>query len=1193
MSSTDEFPAIPHYRLVEWLGESLHATVYKATPNDDPRRAVILKLLKMPLRMESQRRYVRQKVERLKVIHHVNVIVPLAFEIYGDTQFLVQDHFSGMTLDAWRRTQSTVGMADFLTIALELAQAVAAVHDGGIVHGGIKPHNILIRTDTLALRLVDLISPINICELSHFIYNRSFVEGTLAYTSPEQTGRINHRVGFTTDMYSLSVTFYELLTGRLPFKTDDPLALIHSHLAEEAPMAHEVSPTVPEVLGRIIAKLSLKEPEKRYQSGSGLHADLMRCQQEYRLNGVVANFRLGMRDHVQRVAFISRMVGRDREAATVLQAYDAVIRGGFRLVFISGLPGIGKTRLIQELQRPLVQHLGYFTSGKFDQYQKNIPYSSLLQALRNLVRTFLTENDERVAVWRRKILAATGIQGRLLTDVIPELEILLGIQPEVPSLPPVEARRRFNNLFGNFLACLATAENPLVLFIDDLQWCDSATFDFLDHVFANTDRYPHLFFIGAYRHNEVDPSHHLSHLLRAITARGQPMEELRIGSLDASHCHEMVAYILDLPMEETVRLSAFIAELTEGNPLFVSESLSWLHGQDLLGFGEDGQWHWDMQKIRACNMPPTVVELFGIKVQMLPPETLAVLVFCACMGNRFTAEDIALIQELDMMTLFERLKPVLSMGLLMENKLELKFVHDRVQEAVLRLLDTDQRRAIHWRIGNHLLGAVPPESDLARQENLFTIATHLNLGCPTDLPPDAARQVASVNYDAGEKALEALATQAANEYFRTSLELLPADSWETRYRETFSTYQRLAKTELMCGRQDQSERLIETLIEHAADDLDRADALAEQTTSLSSIGNFIKAVEAANRGLAYFGKAIPESAEEAKSRMLALMDEIHAGGRDVWGDILNMPFTALRQSRVELKFYSELIPDLYMSGLVPQLYLSAAQSTRHCLAGSMDESVIYSFSIMGLNLGEQGEFELAFRYEDLARELCARHPDTFGATRGMNGIVWCNMHSRSHPRDIIAYCRKGIQCGKNCGDLYNAGLSYGPLMWNLQVLGADFGAIEEAAAECLEFSRRNQLEFSVGLAEAIQMGWVEPMKNPAASLKPMEERLRLWESRNHVASAGSYFVHLGLAHYYYGRHGEAAECLDKVNRYLTGLTDNVLKRQWHVFRVLNALRLHQTGGFEGGAEALAPPIPWWLSWKLGRISAPCSSPTWR
>ncbi|MDD5229273.1 MAG: GAF domain-containing sensor histidine kinase, partial [Methylococcales bacterium] len=323
-------------------------------------------------------------------------------------------------------------------------------------------------------------------------------------------------------------------------------------------------------------------------------------------------------------------------------------------------------------------------------------------------------------------------------------------------------------------------------------------------------------------------------------------------------------------------------------------------------------------------------------------------------------------------------------------------------------------------------------------------------------------------------------------------------------------------------------------------------------------------------------------AEKAAKRTVELMAQIHGNNADVWQKILNMPFTQERRSKIELAFYSELIPDLYMSGLVPQLYLSAAQSTLHCLQGGMDESVIYSFSIMGLNLGEQGQFELAFKYQDLAHELCARYPDTFGATRGINGIVWCNMHSRSHPADIVAYCRKGIQSGKNCGDLYNAGLTYAPLMWNLQVQGANFKAISDAATECLEFSQKNQLSFSVGIAQAMQAGWIEPMKSMSAPLIPMANTLKLWESCNHVATAGCYFVHLAMCHYYYGRYDEAEESLQAVNRYLTGLTDNVLKRQWYVFQALNALCLYKKNGGDKDAliaklEKLIAPVETWAS----------------
>jgi len=1180
---------IPHYRLLDLLGESLESMIFKAVSKKNPNDFYTLKLFKTPLRQENQRRYLHQRIERLKIIHDSRVIISQAFECFGDVQFLVKPHYDGFRiLDKWRG-KNAISLPDFFKIAGELAQVLNVIHEAGIIHGGIKPHNILINPQTLDVRIIDFITPIDIREISHFIYDQDFVESTLAYTSPEQTGRINHRVDFSTDMYSLGIVFYELLTGQLPFKSTDPLELIHSHLAEEAPPVHRVNKNVPAVLGDIVAKMCLKEPEKRYQSGAGLYADLHRCESEYAAAKKIPKFKIGLQDHRRRVVFISKMVGRDKEAKIVLQQYDNVTHGGFGSVFISGLPGIGKTRLIQELQRPLVEHRGYFTSGKFDLYQKNIPYSSLLQALRNLIRTLLTESDAQVEFWKRHILEAVSTQGRVICDVIPELNVLIGFQPDVPTLPPVEARNRFNNLFGRFLACLAQREYPLILFIDDLQWCDSATFDFLHYLFANVKEYPYLFFIGAYRNNEVDANHPLTHLMRLMQEKKLPVNDLRLAPLNPNDCHEMVAYILDLPAYQCAALSNFLMDLTEGNPLFVSESLSWLHNEQLLHVDKNGQWGWDMAKISQSNMPTSVVELFGSKVNQLPAETVEILLLCACMGNRFSAEEVSLIQEISYQTLFERLKPVLSLGLLIESKIELQFVHDRVQEAVLRFLNPPQRREIHWRIGQHLLGDMAVNSALEQQENLFTIAAHLNLGKPENLSDLELFNLKKINFHAGNKALNALATQAANEYYRNAVELVQLDGWEKHYELTFRLHQRLAKTELMLGRYDLSEKLLDTLLNRAADDLDRAEALEDQTTSLSSIGNFIKAIETANRGLAYFEKAIPENPQLAAKRTAELMTQIHENNGDIWQKILEMPFTQERKSKIELAFYSELIPDLYMSGLVPQLYLSAAQSTLHCLQGGMDESVIYSFSIMGLNLGEQEQFELAFKYQDLAHELCARYPDTFGATRGINGIVWCNMHSRSHPSEIVAYCHKGIQSGKNCGDLYNAGLTYAPLMWNLQVQGANFKQIEETAAACLEFSQKNQLSFSVGIAQAMQAGWIEPMKSATAPLIPMQETLKQWESCNHVASAGSYFVHLGMCHYYYGRYEEAQESLNTVNRYLTGLTDNVLKRQWYVFQALNALALYKKNGGDKVAiiakvEALIAPVETWAN--LGVLLQP-------
>ncbi|MCK5218468.1 serine/threonine-protein kinase PknK, partial [bacterium] len=1152
----ENVPLIPDYQIVEKLGESPQALIYKAFRKSAPQRAVVLKILKTSHLSERQKQHFRQKIEQLKLLNDPLLVRCIIFGEQAGTYFIIRNYFEGIPLNQWAGSRKS--LKDILTVSCFLAEALNKVHEAGIIHGSIKPHNILIQPQNLEVRLIDYITTLDVSEVSHFIYDRLFLEGTLTYTSPEQTGRINHRVDVTSDLYSLGIIFYELLTGKPPFFSLDPLELIHSHLAEEETEVSRLNPEVPQVWSKIISRLLVKQSEKRYQSAAGLLADLVQCRDQYSEKGTIAGFPLGRCDYTHRVIFISKMVGRQTEVKLVLDKYGRAAEGAFVSLFISGLPGIGKTRLIQELQKPIIEHQGYFTSGKFDFYQRNIPYSALIQSLRNLMRRFLTESDQRIKYWKSKMLQAVGNNGRILTEVIPELEMLAGVQPKVEELPPVESRTRFHYVFDRFLTCLATEENPLTLFIDDLQWCDSATLDFLGHVLGNYKEHKYLFFIGAYRNNEVDNRHPLAKMISDFRQSPTPPGEINLKPLEPQYCHKQVSYILDSPLFQTRELSTFISRLTEGNPLFVSEILSYLHNKDLLYLDADRHWQWDLNKIRESDMPPTVVELFRSKVEKLSSESLELLKYCACLGNRFSPTEISLVKKISLEDTFQALKSALAQGLLMEKQDDLQFVHDRVQEAVLNAILPDKRRRIHWIIGTHLLSAVPDAVLLGKVENLFAITAHLNLGRPENLDAGMAARLSEVNYHAGNKALDSLATEAANEYFRLARELLPKDCWETEYQKTFNIFRKSAKTELMCGKYAVSENLLDRLLENARTDLDKAECLAEQTSSLSSIGNFIKAIETANRGLAYFGKSIPDDPRAAEQKREHLMQEIESENIDVESVILNMPFTRERKSKIELAFYSEMIPDLYMSGLVPQLYLSAVQSTRHCLSGGMDESVIYSFTIMGLYLGDKGEFEKAFKYEDLARNLCEKYPNTFGATRGMNGIVWVNMHSRSHPEEIADYCRKAIQCGKNSGDLYNAGLSYGPLMWNSQVQGADFGKIAEYAEECLEFSRKYHLYFSVHLAEAMLAGWIEPMKQECV-FTPMDEKLKQWEKDNHVSSAGSYYVHKGLAHYYFGEYVQAEDYLQGVKRYLAGLTDNVLKRQWHVFLALNALRLHEKG----------------------------------
>ncbi|MGZ3808379.1 MAG: histidine kinase dimerization/phosphoacceptor domain -containing protein, partial [Bacteriovorax sp.] len=689
-----------------------------------------------------------------------------------------------------------------------------------------------------------------------------------------------------------------------------------------------------------------------------------------------------------------------------------------------------------------------------------------------------------------------------------------------------------------------------------------ASFEFLTNVFNNSKENSYLFFIGAYRHNEVDSDHPLIQLLNKIKKEKYPIEEVYLGPITEEACNEMISYILDVPGIQTKKLASFLSLLTDGNPLFVSESLSYLYNEKIIRYIESkNEWTWDLEDLNQTAMPTTIVELFSSKLKKLSPTVIDLMDYCACMGNYFDPGDLAKIVGIQLLELFEVLRPALSQSLIIENKNQLQFVHDKVQEATLSGISLERREMIHWEIGNYLLAESHGDLKNLSIESIFSMASHFNIAAEISLKgnkkisSEQSLLICEVNFHAGNSALASLATNAANDYFNRALNLLPEQPWKSHYQLTYQLHIKLAKTELMVGRYATSEKLLTDLLNNAKSELDKIEALAEQTTSLSSIGNFIKAIETANKGLAYFDMDIPENSELARSKCEKIMAKIHGNNEDVWTKILGMPFSDDRRSKVELSFYSELIPDLYMSGMPEQLYLSAAQSTMNCLSGGMNESVIYAFSIMGLNLGEKEQFEQAFKYEDLAKNLVEKYPNTFGATRGINGVVWCNMHSRSTPDQIIAYCLKGIQSGKNCGDLYNAGLCYGPLMWNLQIKGDDFNKTELVADECLKFSKKFDLNFSIGLAESVLAGWIGPMMRNDAPVD-MDEKIQKWKSENHIASIGSYYMHMGLSSYYFKRYDHAKNYFLEVEKYISGMTDNVLKRQWIIFKALNQIELY-------------------------------------
>ena len=395
-----------------------------------------------------------------------------------------------------------------------------------------------------------------------------FIAGTLAYMAPEQTGRVNRSIDSRSDLYSLGITFYEMLTGSLPFTASDPMEWVHCHIARQPAIPSERLRNVPTAVSAIIMKLLAKTVDERYQTAAGVESDLARCLSEWETQGRLQDFALGAHDTPDRLMIPEKLYGRDREVDTLLTAFDRIVAGGRpELVLVSGYSGIGKSAVVNELHKPLVPPRGLFASGKFDQYKRDIPYATLAQAFQSLIRPLLSKNEDDLRKWRDAVREALDPNGLLMVELVPELKHIIGAQPPVPELPPQEAQRRFQLVFRRFIGVFARPEHPLALFLDDLQWLDAATLDLLEDLLTRTDL-QHLLLIGAYRDNEVNATHPLVRKLDAIRQAGAALQDIVLTPLGRDDLGQLLADSVHCEPERAAPLAELIHEKTAGNPFF-------------------------------------------------------------------------------------------------------------------------------------------------------------------------------------------------------------------------------------------------------------------------------------------------------------------------------------------------------------------------------------------------------------------------------------------------------------------------------------------------------------------------------------------------------------------------------------------------------------------------------------------------
>ncbi|NUY29113.1 AAA family ATPase [Paraburkholderia sp. JPY303] len=708
----------------------------------------------------------------------------------------------------------------FLEIASGISAALGKLHQRGLIHKDLKPAHILVHCADGQPRLTGFGLASRLPRERQAPEPPETIAGTLAYMAPEQTGRMNRSIDSRSDLYALGVTFYQMLTGVLPFSATDAMEWVHCHIARTPlPPSARVA-TVPGVISRIVMKLLAKTAEERYQTAAGVEHDLRRCLADWQRQRRIDDFALDEHGTPDRLMIPEKLYGREREVETLVSTFTRIVETGVpELVLVSGYSGIGKSSVVNELHKILVPSRGLFASGKFDQYKRDIPYATLIQAFQSLVRMLLGKSDTELAGWRTRLVEALSPNAALISDLIPELKLIIGEPPPVPELEPQQAKQRFLQVFRRFIGVFAQAEHPLALFLDDLQWLDAATLDLLADLLIQPDlRY--LMVIGAYRDNEVDATHPLTARLEAIRSAGAKIGEIRLAPLTGVHVGSLIADALHCAPEKIAPLARLVHDRTGGNPFFVIQFLLALAEGDLLAFDHDArQWRWDTERIHASSYTDNVVDLMAGKLTRLPPATQHALQQLACLGSVANFATLSAVLGMEETRVHGVLWEAVRQELAVRLEGAYAFVHDRIHEAAYSLIPESSRAAAHLRIGRLLVAQTPAEK---REETIFEIVGQLNRGAALIIEPDEREQLAELNLLAGQRAKASMAHTSALAYFTTGAGLLSDDCWQRRHQLTFALEQNRAECEFLTGKLLAAETRLGTLSKRAATTLERA-----------------------------------------------------------------------------------------------------------------------------------------------------------------------------------------------------------------------------------------------------------------------------------------------------------------------------------------------------------------------------------
>ncbi|MEG5001878.1 trifunctional serine/threonine-protein kinase/ATP-binding protein/sensor histidine kinase [Microcoleus sp. B4-D4] len=1192
----DVITHLPGYRITEQIYAGSGTLVYRGVRESD-RTPVVLKLLRNEYPNFNELVQFRNQYAIAKNLNFPSIVKPLTLEVYHNSYALVMEDFGGVSLSNYlhiatdeSQKYKVLPLAEFLKLALQLTNILHYLYQNRVIHKDIKPANILINPDTKQIKLIDFSIASLLPRETQEIQNPNVLEGTLAYLSPEQTGRMNRGIDYRSDFYSLGVTFYELLTGSLPFVSEDAMELVHCHLAKQAIPIHQIHPEIPIVLSHIVSKLMAKNAENRYQSALGLKHDLEKCLTQLEKTGNIETFDLGQGDITDRFLIPEKLYGREIEVDRLLASFERVSTGVTEMMLVAGFSGIGKTAVVNEVHKPIVRQRGYFIKGKYDQFQRNIPFSAFVQAFRDLMGQLVSESDAQLQTWKTHILAAVGDNGQVLIDVIPELENIIGKQQRTPELSGSAAQNRFNLLMQKFVQVFTSKEHPLVMFLDDLQWADSASLNLLQLLMEDTG---HLLVLGAYRDNEVSPVHPLIFTVDEIVKTGATVNTITLLPLSEPELNRLVADTLNCELSVAEPLTKLVAQKTKGNPFFATQFLKALHDDKLISFnpphsptppspltkggqrGVQGGWQCDIAQVKALAITDDVLEFMALQLQKLPTETQDILKLAACIGAEFDLNTLVIVSEKSAGMMATALWKALQEGLVIPTTKIYKFfteadseevfkasanptyrfLHDRVQQAAYSLIPDEQKQVTHLKIGQLLLSHT---SVAEQEEKLFEIVNQLNMGKSLIIEPSEQTQLALLNLQAGQKARAATAYTAAFEYATTGIDLLAEKRWTTQYQLTLALYETASEAAYLNGNFPQMTQLTTIVLEHTRTLLDRVNVYQVEIQAAQAQAQPSKAIQIALQILKQLGVSFPEEPNgEDIGKALQETLSLVAGRPPL--DLIALPQMTDRTQLAIMEILAGVTASAYIAAptLLPLVLLEQVNVSLQYGNSSFSTNGYCGFGV--ILCGVVGDIEYGYQCGQLALLLLEQLDTRKLKAKTYGQVNCCISHWKEPLGNTLPLFREGYQSGLETGDLEWGGICAVLYLMHAWFAGKELSDLSrEGAAFCTQFAQLKQ-ETMAKQGAIFQQAILNLLGNSTEawqfngdSFSEAEDLPMFARSGNQTAPCYFYVSKLVLC-YLFGQIEQAIAAASALESYLGGATGMSLIPVFHTYDSLTHL----------------------------------------